>query len=131
MEKKNINTGVVRICTILLLTVFAIGRKYGQEQKAADLINNLKQQPCTCCLNFENVAKVAQGIDETKRLLEEEKVNLVNNKNILEGENNQLRQDKEELREQKGYLEGQLQETKKQVEAQEGKLKEEIQKIKM
>ena len=34
MEKKNINIWVVRICTILLLTVFTIGRKYGEEQKA-------------------------------------------------------------------------------------------------
>ena len=67
MEKKNINTGVVRICTILLLTVFTIGRKYGQDQNATDLINDLRQQPCACCLNFEDVDDAAQGIDKKKQ----------------------------------------------------------------
>ena len=120
MEKKNINIWVVRTCTILLLTVFTIGRKYGEEQKAEKLINDLKQQPCACCLNFNAVSEVAKVIDDTKRQLGEEKEQLQN-------DNNQLRQDKEELRVQKGYLEGQLEVTKRQVEVQEGKLREEIQ----
>ena len=120
MEKKNINIGVVRTCTILLLTVFTIGRKYGQGQNAEDLIKGLEQQPCACCLNFENVAEVAKGIDNAKEQLQ-------NDKNILARTNNQLRQDKEELIDQKGRLEGQLQETKKQTEMQEVQLREEIQ----
>ena len=82
--------------------------------------NDLKQQPCACCLNFNAVSEVAKVIDDTKRQLGEEKEQLQN-------DNNQLRQDKEELRVQKGYLEGQLEVTKRQVEVQEGKLREEIQ----
>ena len=107
MEKKNINTGVVRTCTILLLTVFTIGRKYGQGQNAENLINSLQQQTCACCLNFNDVSEVAKVIDRAK---------------------NQLQQDKEELKGQKRYLEGQLEVTRRQAEEQEGKLREEIQK---
>ena len=112
MEKKNINTGLVRTCTILLLTVFTIGRKYGQN--AEDLIKGLKQQPCACCLNFGNVSEVAKVIDRAK--------------NQLQNEKNQLQQDKQGLIDQKGHLEGQLQETKIQAEAQKRNLREEIQK---
>ena len=107
MEKKNINIWVVRICTILLLTVFTIGRKYGQGGNAENLINSLQQQPCACCLNFNDVSEVAKVIDRAK---------------------NQLQQDKEELKEQKGYLEGQLEVTKRQAEVQKVQLREEIQK---
>ena len=107
MEKKNINISLVRTCTILLLIVFTIGRKYGQGGNAENLINSLQQQPCACCLNFNDVSEVAKVIDRAK---------------------NQLQQDKEELKEQKGYLEGQLEVTKRQAEVQEVQLREEIQK---
>ena len=70
MEKKNINIWVVRTCTILLLTVFTIGRKYGQDQNATVLINNLKQQPCACCLDFNDVSEVAKVIDRAKNQLQ-------------------------------------------------------------
>ena len=79
MEKKNINIVGVRNCTILLLTVFTIGRKYGQEQNATNLINDLQQQPCACCLNFDNVSEEAKEIDNKKTELEAQK-------NQLEGE---------------------------------------------
>ena len=128
MEKKNINTGVVRTCTILLLTVFTIGRKYGEEQKATDLINNLKQQPCACCLNFENVDASAGEIDEAKRQLETAKTkletaqikleenikekekdnnNLQNDNNNLRIDNNNLRNDNSNLLDEKNQLQNQ------------------------
>ena len=128
MEKKNINIGVVRTCTILLLTVFTIGRKYGEEQKATDLINNLKQQPCACCLNFENVDASAGEIDEAKRQLETAKTkletaqikleenikekekdnnNLQNDNNNLRIDNNNLRNDNSNLLDEKNQLQNQ------------------------
>ena len=128
MEKKNINTGVVRTCTILLLTVFTIGRKYGEEQKATDLINNLKQQPCACCLNFENVDASAGEIDEAKRQLETAKTKLETaqiklEENIKEKEkdNNNLRIDNNNLRNDNSNL---LDE-KNQLQNQNKKLEEE------
>ena len=97
MEKKNINIGVVRTCTILLLTVFTIGRKYGEEQKATDLINNLKQQPCACCLTFDNVDGLVQRIDNKKQELEGKKQELEreiqkknDEKKLLQTENEKL-----------------------------------------
>ena len=123
MEKKNINIGVVRICTILLLTVFTIGRKYGEEQKATELINNLKQQPCACCLNFENVDASAGEIDEAKRqleehkkILEDEKVNLANEKRVLEGRKDLLQNQIDNLQYEKGQLQGQLETAKTRLE---------------
>ena len=94
MEKKNINIWVVRTCTILLLTVFTIGRKYGEEQKAEKLINDLKQQPCACCLNFENVDASALEIDGAKNQLQNDKNQLQNDKNQLQNDKNQLQNDK-------------------------------------
>ena len=61
MEKKNINIWVVRTCTILLLTVFTIGRKYGEEQKAEKLINDLKQQPWTIRRRERTITKRQQS----------------------------------------------------------------------
>ena len=130
MEKKNINIVGVRNCTILLLTVFTIGRKYGQEQKATDLINDLRQQPCACCLNFEKGDALAQAIDgkkgeleEQKNQLEEQKNNLQNEKNQLQGDKNflqnqidDLRNEKNQLREQNGNLANEKEELKKQKE---------------
>ena len=116
MEKKNINTGVVRTCTILLLTVFTIGRKYGQGGNAENLINSLQQQPCACCLNFENVDVVAQGIDQTKRLLEVQKNRLQNDKIFLQNQIDDLRNEKNQLREQNGNLVNEKEELKKQKE---------------
>ena len=90
MEKKNINTGVVRTCTILLLTVFTIGRKYGQDQNATVLINNLKQQPCACCLNFDEVEVSARRIDVAKEQLGEEIKKKNEEKNQLQNKNEEL-----------------------------------------
>ena len=88
-KKKNINIWVVRICTILLLTVFTIGRKYGQDLNAENLINSLQQQPCACCLNFNAVSEVAKVIDNTKRQLGEEKTDLeAANKKLVDEKNN-------------------------------------------
>ena len=108
MEKKNINTGLVRTCTILLLTVFTIGRKYGQDKNATALITDLRQQPCACCLNFDNVNALAEEIDNEKQKLEEAKKDLEEAKNLLEddvkakeGYNNQLQNEKEILVEEK------------------------------
>ena len=112
MEKKNINIGVVRICTILLLTVFTIGRKYGEEQKnATALITDLKQQPCACCLNFDNVSEVAKEIDDektelktAKTSLEKENGKLLSEKNHLLVDKNQLEIDKNQLQNEKEIL---------------------------
>ena len=118
MEKKNINIVGVRNCTILLLTVFTIGRKYGQEQNATNLINDLRQQPCACCLNFDNVSEEAKEIDNKKTELEAQKnqlegekrqfglveENLRNQMNVLQNDNNQLRRLQGQLEEQKRQL---------------------------
>ena len=114
MEKKNINIWVVRTCTILLLTVFIIGRKYGEEQKnAIALIENLKQQPCACCLNFNDVSEVAKVIDDEKTKLEIAKNQLQTDNNILEvaktsleKENGKLLGEKDQLLTEKNLLQG-------------------------
>ena len=105
MEKKNINIWVVRICTILLLTVFTIGRKYGEEQKAEKLINDLKQQPCACCLNFNNVEKLAQGIDAEKNQLQDDKNQLGKDNEKLVGEKENLEKAKNQLQTYNDILE--------------------------
>ena len=138
MEKKNINIGVVRTCTILLLTVFTIGRKYGQEQKATDLINKMKQQPCACCLNFDNVNALAEEIDEAKNQLQNEKkgleatkIELEVLKNQLEVQNGNLANEKEELKNDKRLLQNdniQLQNQKVRLEEKKIQLEKEIQK---
>ena len=110
MKKKNINIGVVRICTILLLTVFTIGRKYGEEQKATDLIENLKQQPCACCLNFEEGDALAQAIDVAKQGLEGE-IQKKNEEILKKNEDNNLLQNKnEQLQLEKNNIYGLLNE---------------------
>jgi len=106
MEKKNINIWVVRTCTILLLIVFTIGRKYGEEQKKAiDLIVNLKQQPCACCLNFNNVEKLAQGIDAEKNQLQDDKNQLGKDNEKLVGEKENLEKAKNQLQTYNDILE--------------------------
>ena len=113
MEKKNINIWVVRICTILLLTVFTIGRKYGQDLNAENLINSLQQQPCACCLNFNDVSEVAKVIDDEKTKLEIAKNQLQTDNNILEvaktsleKENGKLLGEKDQLLTEKNLLQG-------------------------
>ena len=147
MEKKNINIWVVRICTILLLTVFTIGRKYGEEQKATVLIENLKQQPCACCLNFNAVSEVAKVIDDTKIQLGEEKEQLQNDNNLLGkeikkkneeynqllAENNQLQDLNGRIQLEKNKFSDLLQQQKVEndkLNENIGELKEESEKIK-
>ena len=150
MEKKNINIGVVRICTILLLTVFTIGRKYGEEQNAEKLINDLKQQTCACCLNFEEGDALAQAIDVVKQGLEGEiqkkneeiqkkneeiqKKNeeiLKKNEEILKKneDNNQLRNKNENLQNDKYNLQTQIGDLKNEIgkKVWAGKIAENVQ----
>ena len=127
MEKKNINIGVVKTCTILLLTVFTIGRKYGQDPNAKNLINDLKQQNCTCCLNFDELSALAQEIDRVKNRLEDKNKQLEKNKEELKDEKRKLQSNNEHLQLQKGQLEGE----KKEIERQNIQLKGEKDQMKI